>query len=612
MISFTEYIGKTFYNEIYEASEEYFLDHLDDLNITDDYDDEVEVTDIDFKYVYAGYRGDGEIDIDILTDVYAVVTERTNHYENAIEKNRWLRVSAIGKPDAGIKNFRVVKVDTYEKGTYSTFKYPLSDKLVPFIWKDDLDRVAEAILKKYDRNALLTPTRVEPEYIVQQMGLQLKYDSITEDTSIFGQIYFQDNPEKGISAGTVVIDEKLPQIRNLGVVRNTILHECVHWELHRYALELARAEEENLSVLSTTNDLKKENVSDMIGWMEWHAESIAPKILMPKEMFIQEARIRQQRLIEMSQTRDELEIVEKWIDELAQFFGVSRLSAKVRLAECGFEIVKGAFIYVDDAYVPTHRWKTGYLEDTQTFSVSLIQLGLQLLSQPILKERVEKGELLYVESHLCINDAKYISYDIVGNPFFTPYARQHMDECCVVFEISSSTKTGHSTALTLLLNRDADSDIQFTISYPKDKNEWIEKVDIHIGDVIEIMSKLNGMSSFAPALVEVMKWRDVRNQELADASNLGLKAISNLRNDKTEPKLESVIAICVGMKLPPIVSKKLVELSGNMLRAGNQKDTLYEFILSGTASLDVNMCNALLINYGFKELVTNRNELTSK
>ena len=49
---------------------------------------------------------------------------------------------------------------------------------------------------------------------------------------------------------------------------------------------------------------------------------------------------------------------------------------------------------------------------------------------------------------------------------------------------------------------------------------------------------------------------------IADTSYLGLKAISNLRNGKTEPKLESVIAICVAMKLPPVVSKKLVELSG--------------------------------------------------
>ena len=612
MISFSKYIEKTFYNEIYDASEKYFQGNLEELGITYDYDGEVEVTDVDFKYVYAGHRGDGEIDIDILTDVYATVVERNNHYENTKEKNRWLRVSAIGKPDAGIKNFRIINVDAYEKGTYSTFKYPLSDKLVPVIWKDDLDKVAEAILNKYDKNPLLTPTKVDPEYIVQQMGLQLKYDSITKDTSIFGQIYFQDNPEKGISVGTVVIDEKLIQERNLGVVRNTILHECVHWELHRYALELARADEEHLSVLSTTNDIKYENASDMIGWMEWHAESIAPKILMPKEMFIQEARIRQQQLLESSQTQNDLEIVEKWIDELAQFFGASRLSAKVRLAECGFELVKGAFIYIDGSYVPTHRWKSGYLKDTQTFSVSLIQFGLQLLSHSTLKERVEKGELLYVESHLCINDIKYISYDITGSPFLTPYARQHMDECCVVFEISSNTQTGRSTSLTLLLNRDADSDIQFTIGLPEGKNDFLEQVDVHIDDMIEIMTKVKGFTSFAPALVEVMKWRDVTNQELADATNLGVKAISNLRNGKTEPKLESIIAICVGMKLPSSLSHLLIGLTENNLITGNRKHTLYYFFLQGSASLDVNKCNEILVQQGFKELVVDRYELKSK
>lgn len=117
------------------------------------------------------------------------------------------------------------------------------------------------------------------------------------------------------------------------------------------------------------------------------------------------------------------------------------------------------------------------------------------------------------------------------------------------------------------------------------------------------------MNSFAPALVEVMKWRDVRNQELADETNLGLKAISNLRNGKTEPKLETVIAICIGMKLPPSISKMLVELSGRKLRVGNQQEMLYEFILNCTASWDVNMCNTLLVNKGFNELVPDRSGL---
>lgn len=84
MISFSKYIEKTFYNEIYEASENYFLDHLEDLGITNNYDGEVEVIDVEVRNVYAGHRGDGEIDIDILTNVYATVSETTYYREDEV------------------------------------------------------------------------------------------------------------------------------------------------------------------------------------------------------------------------------------------------------------------------------------------------------------------------------------------------------------------------------------------------------------------------------------------------------------------------------------------------------------------------------------------------
>lgn len=54
MTSFTEYIKSNFYNALYEAGEDYFLEHLDELNITLGYDEEeVEVYDSEIEYVYA-------------------------------------------------------------------------------------------------------------------------------------------------------------------------------------------------------------------------------------------------------------------------------------------------------------------------------------------------------------------------------------------------------------------------------------------------------------------------------------------------------------------------------------------------------------------------------
>ena len=143
---------KTFYNEIYNASEEYFLDHLEELSITCDCDDEIEVMDIDFKLIYAGHRGDGEIDIDILTDVYATgwlsVTTIMRIQKKRIVGFVYLLLGNLMQESKISELSRLMLVKRERTGT---FKYPLSDKLVPVICKDDLDKVAEAILNKYDK-----------------------------------------------------------------------------------------------------------------------------------------------------------------------------------------------------------------------------------------------------------------------------------------------------------------------------------------------------------------------------------------------------------------------------------------------------------------------------
>lgn len=276
------------------------------------------------------------------------------------------------------------------------------------------------------------------------------------------------------------------------------------------------------------------------------------------------------------------------------------------MAELGFEEAQGAFIYIDGSYIPAHTWKQGALAESQTFSVSLLDMGLQLYSHPRLKERVDKGELIFVESHLCLNDGKYIQYDLSGQPFLTMYARHHMDECCAIFDIFYKNQTSSYPSLALLLNRGADSDIQFSISYPEDANDLLEQAIVHIDDVMDVMKDLP--TDFGGTLKGLMKWRNVNNQELSDLTNLGLEAISKIRNNKTEPTLESVIAICVALKLPPVLSRYLIGLTGRSLRTSNKKEMLYEIILSSTASWTVSKCNDLLVKHNYKELVADKNK----
>lgn len=72
-----------------------------------------------------------------------------------------------------------------------------------------------------------------------------------------------------------------------------------------------------------------------------------------------------------------LDIIEPVIDYLATFFAVSRLAAKIRMVDAGYEEAVGAFIYTDDYYVQPHKCKRDAIRSNQTFSGDAETAGKQ-------------------------------------------------------------------------------------------------------------------------------------------------------------------------------------------------------------------------------------------
>lgn len=578
----------------------------------------MELYDLEVKYVYADNSSTKLFDFDVIVNC-DVSVKRWSDSDDGEIRNRWLRIKCCGELDAGIKNFKVKQVLQYEKGSNNEFKPPLSDALVPLVWKKDLDKVASSFLKFYYPQALEFPQAINPSLLVQKMGLTLEKRKLTEDTSIFGQIYFQDIPSKSIKTGTVLIDSELENIRYQGVINNTIIHECVHWVMHRKVFELERVTQEELTHLSTVALLEDSRIkSNATDWMEWQTESLTPKIMMPKEMFRQEARIIIKKLIEKSESKDELEFIQSAIDELAVYFGVSRLSAKIRLVELGFDIAIGAFNYIDGKYVPTHYWKQGFLEQNQTFSISIFDIGLQLLINPELKKNIEKGSLLFVENHFCLNDSKYISYNILSKPFLTPYARHHMDECCIVFEITAKVQTGNQTlALSLVLNRDVGSDIKHSISYPTGKNnEILDKAHLIFQNNDDVQKVLKDIpKDFGSALDYLIKFREFSNKKLISeleyyseeelVTPLSVESLSRLIHNDSNPKLKTVVMLCIGLQLPMVLCLDLIKKAGFELRYYIPEEMFYLTIIACCGEYSLKEWNNLMIEKGCQPFVKN-------
>lgn len=365
--SFQKYVSKHHENDLFDAVASFISDNIDDLELwsntidVDNLDEEnISFEDMVVKYVYVNgesMSNDIEFDVVVFGDVCFKEVSRHNDEEGSCTK--WFRLNCQATLDGELKNFTVLEVEPYDKKE-NHFQRRLSDALVPIISKDDVDFEAEHFLRQYFPDALMTPQFIDPLCIAERMGLNIVYHEISEDCSIFGQIFFHDTAINGkeIKARTILIDPRITEERGIGGLNNTIIHECLHWHKHRLAFELVRLYHPDLSNITTSVDEFKEIVTSNMtptDWMELQARVITPKILMPRKMVAQEIEMKQREL--SAQGVSDLDATKLKIEYLAGYFGVSILSAKIRMVELGYEEAIGAFNYIDGDYVPLHRWK---------------------------------------------------------------------------------------------------------------------------------------------------------------------------------------------------------------------------------------------------------------
>lgn len=222
--------------------------------------------------------------------------------------------------------------------------------LVPVIKKSEFDDVALEFLSEYCPEALETPMPVPIMDIARKkMGLIVctKY-RLSEDFSILGQmcfnsgyvdVYLKETDEYiqlAVRRGTMFIDPDVVELRNQGSFNNTVAHECVHWYKHRNYHLLAHVNDikkikKQRCPVAEPDESRKEKWTDE-EWMEWQANGIAPRILMPRDMFIQAAgQIRE----ELSDIDDSYVLSYTLKNKLADFFQVSKQSAGIRMQELG-------------------------------------------------------------------------------------------------------------------------------------------------------------------------------------------------------------------------------------------------------------------------------------
>ena len=173
-----------------------------------------------------------------------------------------------------------------------------------------------------------------------------------------------------VSKGTIVVDPSIKDFRNQGSYNNTVVHEIVHWLLHRNYQECRMITEVGSKATFVDNPNIDSNNWTQDDWMEWHANSIAPRLLMPKKTTKQKVN----ELFtdySLKYTADQrINMFEQIIDDLAEFFQVSRLAAKIRLQQLGYNEFEGIYNFVGDKYLRSYSCELRAMASNQSFTIS--------------------------------------------------------------------------------------------------------------------------------------------------------------------------------------------------------------------------------------------------
>lgn len=615
--SFEKILQGDYYNTIYNSLDSYIYRNGSEISVKSNVVDEPNYKKLDDftvkKVLSRKIRADYILsELQVITSIE--IKGHTRYGYESDNADFWFRVTVQFKLDDGVHELTVLDVIPFDSKNYDSSELGLSPQFVPYIKAKEMDDIAEEILKKYFPDSLQVPMALPVDTYLSNIGLTKVEGKLTEDSSIFGEMVFKDTEvifyDEGkpqtrlIKKKTVLVDPNVICLRNQGSYNNTLVHESVHWLLHYYHNEYKMLFDNDHYRSSSRSDSSVLNFSGWTDydWMEWQANGIAGRILMPRrtiKQMVQELFVKYSLEFEEDKKTT---MFEQIIDELSEFFQVSRLAVKIRLDQLGYTEFEGIYNYVGDEYIRSYVFEVGALKKGQTFTISLNNACMLNAMNSEFRELMDTERFVYVDSHFCLNDDKYVEMIELGIYQMTDYAYDHMDECCLTFDIryQSNGAISYKDFNDYIMYRGSDPNLKIKVDFseclinigtsPEYNGEIYQKV-------AEIMETLPG--HFCGTMVAHRKRRSYSQEKLEESSGISVATIRRMETDKEYQKtLGKLMAICIGLKLYPDFSFDLISKSNCNFDNTIIFHSAYKMLLRTCYHLSVDECNQKLKEFG--------------
>jgi len=320
-------------------------------------------------------------------------------------------------------------------------------------------------------------------------------------------------------------------------------------------------------------------------WLEWHANGIAARILMPRETL--PAKIKEITAgFPPNLIADKIECYIALMDELAKFYGTSRQTAKYRLRDLGYE-------EVNDIQIHEYEFQA------YTYEIDEYKAYYELLENAELRMLVGMGLFAYADNRFVLNHEKCVEYDTDGVPHLTDFAWANLNRCALRFANVRVNMRESGGRFSDILYRDKTYETfpKYNSKDNKAAFEFARELAEEFAAGSAERQKLN--VSLSQTVRQILEVKGIGAAEFQDRTLLSKATYHRLQSEKDKPSFRSILAFCAGMDLDIYKTGELLGKAGFAFD-GSEAHTAYMTAITAFSGKSIDVRNEFLANLNIK------------
>lgn len=261
-----------------------------------------------------------------------------------------------------------------------------------------------------------------------------------------------------------------------------------------------------------------------------------------------------------------LEMLNRVLNEARKKYKVPLSVIRQHLIKSGRTEFIGIKATMDERHLESYVFSRGSLEENETFDLPKDATDKLFSEDERIRSLVLNGEYIYVDSHLVLNNSRYIKFRNPVTPYLSEYACYHADECFMKFRVVRKERKTNFEFVKLskggtLLCKGPESN-EFFMKYEpviplSESSEVSDEKRETLSRWTSCGSKGGGVT-----LMKIMEMRNVTPDIFSDEKRVTPGFIRRVCNCTRRPGMKTVMTIAGKLEVPYEILPWFTELFG--------------------------------------------------